>query len=137
MPVGDPNAYLDQDDVAGGLVSPCNIPSNNPGACDLRRCTPAPPTAEQFTAWAEDEVLQTEIAGWGSGLQEEDGLSLTDAQAQHDATFEYDAAMGGVDEGVGYLTGIHAAMADIPEAPRPRGGRPPGGVARRPARLRR
>ena len=116
LPVGDPNAYLDEPDVAGSISGACNIPPNSP-ACLLGACTPAPPPAEEFTGWAEDAVLQSEVNGWGSGLQEQDpGLHLTDAQAQNAALFEFDSAMGGINEGVGYLTAQHAEVGDIPEA---------------------
>ena len=115
VPVGDPNAYLEQSDVGGGPAAPCNIPPNSP-ACALGACTPNPPSADQFTAWTEGAQLKTMIQQWGEGLQEEGGVSLTDPQAEQAASFEYDAALGGMAEGIGYLTARHSSLANLPSS---------------------
>lgn len=115
VPVGDPNAYLAQPDVAGSLAAPCRLPPNSP-ACTLGACIPDPPSADEFTAWATGATLQSQIRAWAKGLQDESGLSMTDEQAQLAATVEHAVATGGVHEGMSYLAAAHAAVANVPAA---------------------
>ena len=115
VPVGDPNAYLAQTDVAGSIAAPCNLPPNSP-ACLLGACIPDPPRAEEFTAWATGVRLQSQIRGWATGLQQESGGALTDEEAKVRAAIEHALATGGVHEGMSYLAAIHASVADVPAA---------------------
>src|SRR5207249_445832 len=64
VPVGDPDAYLKEPDVWGTFLNPgaCRLAQNPLSiACLLGLCVPPPPTAEQFTAWAEGATLEAEI----------------------------------------------------------------------------
>lgn len=125
VPVGpDPNSYIESE--MGTLLDPgpCALPPNSP-ACLNGGCIPPPPPASQFTDWATGVVFKNDIDGWGQLLYSESGVTFQPTTnppqtalqvAQGSADFEYDAAFGGIAEGVEYLTAKHAAIANIPSS---------------------
>jgi hypothetical protein len=107
VPVGDPDAYLNQQ----ATQFACLPGSTN--ECAIVNCVVPPISADQFNAWAAGFILQNEMNGWGQLLVAGPYIGLTLPQAQKAVGFEYDAAFGGIEEGIGFLTAHHARIANI------------------------
>jgi hypothetical protein len=108
VPVGDPNAYLNQQ----ATQFACLPGSQN--ECAIVKCVVPPISAEQFNAWAAGFILQNEMNDWGKLLLAGPEIGATLPQAQSAAGLEYDAAFGGIEEGVAFLTTNHGEIPNIP-----------------------
>ncbi len=97
----------------------CESLEYDPTACILSgACSPSPPSADQFTAWAAAYIQQQNIVTWGKELLSLGPTLATDQpatvlDAQQQAQAEYEGSVGSFQEGVSFLSAADSALQGV------------------------